>query len=332
MTTDETSTTEAEFDAAWEEGEPVELTAEDEAEYMENGTVSGPPREHTVTDGSILPSTDGRLSFGFIEQPTATSMKRVKDHAEYDNTHLSPAMYGRRIHRDYESHVFRWGWAAKQIRTMCRANPDTRVLEVGCGRDLALFDAMRGTVAAAMPAKMLAVDLNPVKKTKVKWMDARGEFDFVKRNDELFDEYGATFDIAVNFEVLEHVKPEAGLEILDGIFRLLKPGGVFLMSTPVYNGHRAVNHVYELTVAEAQEMLEAAGFVVEQRYGTFASWNDIKRGIREDERLVEQSRIDLLEYYDDAAQFYGHDVMACFLAPKYPDHSRNNAWFCCKPA
>lgn len=54
----------------------------------------------------------------------------------------------------------------------------------------------------------------------------------------------------------------------------------------------------------------------EERYGTFASYRDIGKVATPEHRQV----------LDDIRQLYSEEVTACFLAPLYPDHSRNNVW------
>ena len=100
------------------------------------------------------------------------------------------------------------------------------------------------------------------------------------------------------------------------MFLALKPGGMLLLSTPVFNGKAAANHVHEWDIPELATAVMDAGFSIEGRHGTFASYPDIKRvAIPEHLTILEQLR-----------QFYSDEVTACFLAPMYPDQSRNNVW------
>lgn len=79
----------------------------------------------------------------------------------------------------------------------------------------------------------------------------------------------------------------------------------------------AANHLKEYTVSELRELIEESGaWRVERRFGTFASWNDIKKVMTPTERAL----------YDELNQYYSHEVLSCFLAPKYPDACRNNVW------
>jgi hypothetical protein len=96
----------------------------------------------------------------------------------------------------------------------------------------------------------------------------------------------------------------------------LRPGGTLLLSTPVFDGKAAANHIHEYTVPELRAEVEAAGFYVAERYGTFANARELKK-VATPEQLATLEGIN---------RFYSTDVTACFLAPLYPDASRNNVW------
>jgi hypothetical protein len=106
-------------------------------------------------------------------------------------------------------------------------------------------------------------------------------------------------------------------KLLKAMRSVLADGGLLLLSTPVYDGKGvARNHVHEYRIDELQKLLERSGYVIEDRFGTFARQADIDHVALATERsLVKQ----LKKYYDD-------DVVACFLAPLYPDAARNNVW------
>jgi SAM-dependent methyltransferase len=160
-----------------------------------------------------------------------------------------------------------------------------------------------------VPASYVGVDLNPLKGGPG-WAQLMGDTNF---NDV---SWSADYTKVVCFEVIEHMTREHGLELLAGMYRALKPGGQLLLSTPVFNGKAAANHVHEWGIDELHEAITNAGFKVVERYGTFASYPDIKRiaSVR-DMAVLEDLRV----YYSD-------EVTACFLAPLYPDQSRNNVW------
>jgi len=109
----------------------------------------------------------------------------------------------------------------------------------------------------------------------------------------------------------------------------MAPGATLLLSTPVYNGRQmAANHIREVTIDEMRSELEAAGFEVVKRYGTFASKHDVVRGLREQYPDVAEQ---LIAIYEGTRELYDDNLLAAFLAPILPDYSRNNVWVCRKP-
>ena len=261
------------------------------------------------------------------------SEKRHNPEAEYDTTSCRHKAYEKTVHRDYIAHCMRWGWATTFI------NDKTKVLEPGCGADSPLYRALkqaRGT--NQRPKLYVGVDLNKISALRTKsptgelarTMVLKEDFNFVTRWSELKKEFGASFDIAVSFEVIEHMTEPLGDRYLRAVHELLAGDGKLLLSTPVFNGKAAKNHIREYTVAELNEKLKRAGFEVVDRFGTFASYNDVKRGLRE--TLPRDEGQLLLKTLDRAKEFYGNEVMSCFLAPLLPDHSRNNVWVATKRA
>jgi hypothetical protein len=261
-------------------------------------------------------------------QPTAG---RHVEHGDYDTTSLTPSTYARAVHRDWIGHWSRWGWASRQLPKK------GRVLEPGCGPESMFFRHLTSD-ASLVPALYVGVDLNAIKahdkreaevvagkKRTYPWAQFKPEFDFVTRIDELVEEYGyASFDRVVSFEVYEHIAPALGLRYLDACRDMLHPDGELLFSTPVFKGKKAANHVREYTVEEMQLIFADRGFEVVGRYGTFASYHDVKRGIKEE--FPEAQAEIILDIYERCREFYGDGLLAAMLAPVVPDHSRNCTW------
>jgi 2-polyprenyl-3-methyl-5-hydroxy-6-metoxy-1,4-benzoquinol methylase len=245
------------------------------------------------------------------EQPTRSGRKRPP--RRFDQTQLHAAHHGKYVHRDYLAHAFRWGWVSRHL------DRDDRVLDVGCGQELPLMHVLSGS-KSLLPSLYLGVDLNSVPFSgSPKWARVLEKFSFVDDYEKLAEripEAEGGFNKIVNFEVIEHVSAPDQLTLLKGMRHWLKDDGLLYLSTPVFNGFAAVNHVKELTIPELQALFDEAGFEIVRRFGTFISAQDIKRVALGSDWLTYQS---LLEYY-------GHDVMATFLAPLYPDDSRNNLW------
>ncbi|MCH9734700.1 MAG: class I SAM-dependent methyltransferase [Actinomycetia bacterium] len=84
----------------------------------------------------------------------------------------------------------------------------------------------------------------------------------------------ASIDVVVNFQVIEHLWDQG--QFVAECLRVLRPGGVLLMSTPNRitfspGSDTPVNpfHTRELNAAELTELLESAGFEIEALYGVF---------------------------------------------------------------
>lgn len=239
------------------------------------------------------------------------STKKVDENREFDTTQLKSTSHGYYVHRDYAAHFFRWGFLSRFI------NRQTSVLDVGCGQEMPVVRVLMAS-KSRLPKSYVGVDMNKIKKpVNGKWITVHDEFNFIKDHKKLIPEHGQ-FDVIVNYEVIEHMKKASGTRMIKAFHASLAEGGTLLLSTPCFNGKAAENHIHEYTIDELAKSLDKAGFVVEQRYGTFASANDIKKVLTKEERKI----------YDGIRKFYDNDVAACFLAPLYPDASRNNIWVC----
>jgi len=243
--------------------------------------------------------------------------EKLRDDRDYDTTQLHESGHGQSLHRDYSAHFWRWSFARNFIKK------SDNVLEIGCGQDQPLSKILtRGATKSCN--HYTGVDLNKLKPSKNVCLSFYGEFNFVERYKELLRPEG--WDIVVNYEVIEHMKIEHGINLLKAMYACLKPGGVLLLSTPCYDGVRhAANHIHEYTVPELQKYVEKTGFVVEHRFGTFMDIKHIGKG----DSGVNSSHIKSVR--DALSQYFDNDAISCIFAPLYPDHARNNLWVCRKP-
>lgn len=239
-------------------------------------------------------------------QPVRREAAR-REERRFDQTYLRENKHGDRVHRDYAAHFFRWGWATRLI------TPQDNVLDVGCGPDLALCKVL-SMGGRYVPATYHAVDLNKLQGGPG-WAQLHGETNY------LTWEPPHTWTKVVCFEMIEHMPKADGLALLKKIFDELEAGGELLLSTPVFNGKAAVNHVYEWTTVELNEALVVCGFEIEKRYGSFASYRDLVKQLTPEHRAV----------LEELRTYYSEEVTACFLAPLYPNQSRNNVWRARKP-
>lgn len=244
-----------------------------------------------------------------VRRHTGAKASTTREDRDFDQTSLNPEKM-EAVHRDYIAHVHRWGFSSKWTT-------NKRVLDVGCGPTAPFCGVLFNHGSPAVPELYVGVDLNKIKRNEGSRKHFKSEFNFLERHQELVSEFGL-FDVVTNFEVLEHMALEDALALCETVTHLLKPDGRFIMSTPVFNGKQARNHIYEQTIEETTALLGSAGFEVVSRFGTFMNRNTFQKVATDAHRAVMQ---ELARYYD------GH-VLATIFAPLYPDHARNNLWVC----
>ena len=94
------------------------------------------------------------------------------------------------------------------------------------------------------------------------------------------------------------------------------------------------NHIHEYTVPELQKATEKAGFVVEQRFGTFMDIKHLKpRGEGRTELRKENPELDkaIGLVHGELSQYFDNDAISNIFGPLFPDYARNNLWICRKP-
>lgn len=246
-----------------------------------------------------------------------------RDTRDYDTTQLREAGHGRTLHRDYSAHFFRWSFARRFITAK------DHVLEVGCGEDKPLSKILTGG-AAAHVASYTGVDINKLKPSASQRLEFIGEFNFVEKYKTMLKSRPEGWDVLVNFEVIEHMKVEHGANLLKGMFACTKPGGVLLLSTPVYDGKRhAANHIHEYTAPELQKAIEKAGYVVEKRFGTFMDIKHIGKAEASTAAVDPKKLTDAIKLVRQGLeQYFDNDAISNIFGPLYPDHARNNLWVC----
>lgn len=252
-----------------------------------------------------------------------------RDARDYDTTQLHENGHGKTLHRDYSAHFWRWSFARRHI------THKDNVLEVGCGEDKPLSKILTGG-AAAHVNHYTGVDINKLKPSASQRLKFIGEFNFVEKYKQLLKERPEGWDVVVNYEVIEHMRVEHGANLLKGMFACTKPGGILLLSTPVYDGVRhAANHIHEYTVPELQKAIEKAGYKVERRFGTFMDIKHVGKiapkssDAKWDDSEILNATIIVRHYL---SKYFDNDAISNIFGPLYPDHARNNLWVCRKVA
>ena len=170
-------------------------------------------------------------------------------------------------------------------QSLAGVGPGTHILEVGVG--CGIFTQFLSRTGA----QVTAIDINPDFIESVQGLpnvsahvrDATRPFDIGNQ------------DVVLSSEVLEHVPPDRSLAMLREIRASLKPGGLFVLTTPqryamielaarllrfpvllalarkVYGDVDELGHINLLTASQLQRQLAAAGFCIEQqqRFGFY---------------------------------------------------------------
>lgn len=233
---------------------------------------------------------------------------------DFDQTQLKLSQFKFQPHKDYLGHIFRWGFASKYV------SRDTSVLDVGCGQEMPFARSLGGSNPNSVPSVYVGCDLNKIKSPVTrKNFHCKDEFNFIEGYRKLIKEFGK-FDVIVNFEVFEHMQIEFGRKMLKGFRRCLAKNGKLIFSTPVYSDRfkMARNHINEMRKGEMEDELHKAGFKIIAQFGTFGNWNDLKDVATKEEIALQKT----------LGQFYGNEILGCFLSPKYPEAARNITHIC----
>jgi 2-polyprenyl-3-methyl-5-hydroxy-6-metoxy-1,4-benzoquinol methylase len=120
------------------------------------------------------------------------------------------------------SHFLRYEWAAELLRALGA----TKVLDFACGSGYGSRMLVGGG------ASVVGADANPRAVAFADSHHGKGDVKFLQlRDGQLLSSFGpASFDAIVSFETVEHLE---GQTWVDTFYRLLKGGGMLLLSTPL---------------------------------------------------------------------------------------------------
>ena len=175
-------------------------------------------------------------------------------------------------HSDWVGHVMRYGYAMKTIE---KKKP-LRILDVGCGNlNLAKF-LWRNR--SSFHGHYVGLDL----RANEGWLNNIGSWNAhvsLYRMDIVLDDptiIDKPFDVVTCFEMFEHVPKKLQPELLRRLYSWTSKNGVCLFSTPnagvaksTADNHVGSDGIRERKYTDKLRMLNAAGFIIENSYGTF---------------------------------------------------------------
>ena len=240
----------------------------------------------------------------------------------YDKSHLSIDQAEERgfVHRDYIAHCFRWSHVVKTLMSRHQYK-GAHILDVGCGKDQPLPRLLYSNKMTGF--KYTGIDMNSMDfhPTLAKaHANGKVEVGLMEQTDSsivLPEElpWGKA-DFLVAFEILEHIQPYICRRMIKSWKEQVHENGILFVSTPVYNGSAAANHINEMGRKTLGKAFESMGFTILGNYGTFASKSDMYPNMTEEHKSV----------YDKLREYYDSNVLSTIFAPMYPQGSRNNLW------
>ena len=245
-----------------------------------------------------------------------------------DKTHLSIDQAEERgfIHRDYLAHCFRWSHVVKHLGKK-KLYKKAKILDIGCGKEIPLIKTLY--TMKMTPNVYIGVDANKtVCKTNIqdKIYDKMGGgnfelfWNFDASNPTAFQHLDLTPNVITCCEVLEHNTVPKVIKILANIHKIANKNTTIFISTPIFNGKAAANHINEMTYEQMHTLLNTGDFDIMHTYGTFASQKEIEPV------LYETGSNDLTIAYEYLKDYYDSNILSCFLAPLFPRYSRNVLW------
>ena len=139
-----------------------------------------------------------------------------------------------------------------------------RILDLGCGTG-GILDSLRGI------GPTTGVDVEPM---ALDFCRERGHTDVIEASGTELPFMDACFDAVVALDVFEHIDDDC--KAMEEAFRVLKPGGVAVITVPAYQGlwsrhDVALHHHRRYTLGLLTQRLEAAGFTVQHKTYTVSS-------------------------------------------------------------
>ncbi len=158
----------------------------------------------------------------------------------------------------YYRQLFGYEYAASVV-----LEPDDRVLEIGSG------EGYGASLLAAKAASVTGLDKSPEAAAHASAKYRRGNLEYLHYDGVTLPFPDTSFDKAVTLHCIEHIQGDAAF--LAEISRVLKPGGLLLVSTPnkayrVQPTRWYKYHVREYTAAEFEGLLRGAFPEVQLRY------------------------------------------------------------------
>lgn len=133
-------------------------------------------------------------------------------------------------------------------------------------------------------------------------------------------------DVVVATEVLEHLAKDPALALMKEAYEVLRPGGVFYISTPNSDGNSRSDkyHIYEWPLKDLIKILTSIGFEIESYAGTYIDRIKFSK-INEEHGRVPEEIVDAIQ------SRFSPQFQRVILATFYPEFANGVALLVRKP-
>lgn len=162
------------------------------------------------------------------------------------------------VYHVFFEHLYRYCFAKRYCR-------DRAVLDAGCGTGYGTYELSKSA------RKVVGIDISKEAIDFCKDNYRRQNIEFLEMDIRNMEFRESSFDCVVSFETLEHIDKQE--KFLEEVKRVLKPGGMFIISTPdkEYYAKRFINdhncfHKKEFSRVEFENLLRQY-FTIKGLYG-----------------------------------------------------------------
>lgn len=259
-----------------------------------------------------------------VVDDTKETKKEKKKKSKYNTTDLDPAgTFERHVyHRDQFAHYLRWSHIVKH------ATIGEVICDFGCGKG-SLFEVFYRNKFKCQKYVGLDIRKKTIENAKEEYAGTDwAEFHAVDLVLDPFNFSAIQADKVCSFEVAEHIGKQNIDKFLENFRDCGKADATYFLSTPNFDPKvgAAGNHTYdsgdgrgvavqEFGHAELQAILEKY-FVIEKKYGTFASMRDYKPLMNDWQTKM----------FENLSEYYDTNLIAVMMAPFFPEQARNCLW------
>lgn len=243
---------------------------------------------------------------------------------KYNTTDLDPVTTFERhvFHRDQFAHYLRWTHILKEAKI------GETIVDFGCGKGNMLEVFYRNKFKCkkyiGIDIRKQTIEAAKEKFQPVDWAEFYAD-DLIFPSIDYSEFQG---DKVCSFEVAEHVGKQNIDAFLINMRNCGNENATYYISTPNYDEKvgAAGNHTYdsgdgrgvaihEFEHSELQNHIEKY-FIIEKKYGTFASIKDYKHLLNEWQQKM----------FDSLKEYYDSNLVSVIMAPFFPEQSRNTLW------